>query len=531
MAGLIGCQSSTFKGVTMSAQLEFPPIIEQASSVAVAKQSPAELAKIDLTAVALAQFGDWKADQAEAKEKLAGLVLDLSTQSRIDEAKSLRHRTINQPIAEIRKVSKALKSKLASVSKAVGAEEESAVEGWGEVALLITPQIEAREAELAEERAEQERIEGERVAGHISELNLIKAFAANAKGSPAEHIAADIAELEGRTFGDECEDFLVEYQRAQSETLASMRQSLADAQAREAAEAQRLENERIAAELAAQRAALDAQANELKRQAAEVEAARLEAQAAEAKRIQAENDKAAAERTSLVNIEVQPPQQVLKAEPAMADATDRGEAVIASPSVGSMGAGQAADAAPSLVTTNNAARAAIAEAAPVAEPATLMLGEINVRLSPISLSAAALAELGIHHSATNKAATEVDPYILASALDHIARSARKSRSQTRRIRWIGHRAELALKGQEYRDIDIDLPKSAGPDTQEKMRRRLSYLLACIYRLSGALDEAIKNHPEVEAMRSTNDALSLVFIGLTNQSGGNPGAETCDGGAA
>jgi hypothetical protein len=40
------------------------------------------------------------------------------------------------------------------------------------------------------------------------------------------------------------------------------------------------------------------------------------------------------------------PQQVLKAEPATADATDRGAPDTRSPRVGAMGAGQAADAAP-----------------------------------------------------------------------------------------------------------------------------------------------------------------------------------------
>lgn len=46
----------------------------------------------------------------------------------------------------------------------------------------------------------------------------------------------------------------------------------------------------------------------------------------------------------------------------------------------------------------------IAQSAPADEPATLRLGQINERLAPISLSAAGLAELGIDHSATDRAA-------------------------------------------------------------------------------------------------------------------------------
>jgi hypothetical protein len=74
----------------------------------------------------------------------------------------------------------------------------------------------------------------------------------------------------------------------------------------------------------------------------------------------------------------------------------------------------------------------------------------------------------------NEAATSVDPMILANALDHIARTAAKSRSQTRRIRWIEQRALFALEGREYRDIDVELPKSAGPETAEKLKAKADH---------------------------------------------------------
>lgn len=90
-----------------------------------------------------------------------------------------------------------------------------------------------------------------------------------------------------------------------------------------------------------------------------------------------------------------------------------------------------------------------------------------------------------------EAAMTVDPLILAQALDHIARSAAKSRSQTRRIRWIEQRALIALRGMEYRDIDLDLPKSAGPDTPEKLQRRMAYHIALRHELLAAYEEAIE----------------------------------------
>lgn len=82
----------------------------------------------------------------------------------------------------------------------------------------------------------------------------------------------------------------------------------------------------------------------------------------------------------------------------------------------------------------------------------------------------------------DKAAREVDPMLLAQALDHIAKSAAKSRSRTRRLRWIEQRAVIALAGREYRDIDIDLPKESSAGSDEKKARRIAKLLSSLHRL-------------------------------------------------
>jgi hypothetical protein len=63
--------------------------------------------------------------------------------------------------------------------------------------------------------------------------------------------------------------------------------------------------------------------------------------------------------------------------------------------------------------------------------------------------------------------------LLCGALDHIARTARASRSQTRRIRWIEARALGALRGEPYQREAIDLPINAGPNTPEKLHKRLA----------------------------------------------------------
>ena len=93
--------------------------------------------------------------------------------------------------------------------------------------------------------------------------------------------------------------------------------------------------------------------------------------------------------------------------------------------------------------------------------------------------------------------------MLARALDHIARTAAKSRSQTRRLRWIEQRALFALRGDEYRDIDLDLPKSSGPDTAEKLQRRMAFHIAVKHSHAEALRQLVDVCQRMNLERETN----------------------------
>lgn len=149
----------------------------------------------------------------------------------------------------------------------------------------------------------------------------------------------------------------------------------------QAAEAKRLEaeRERIRAEEAA-RLEREAQAKEQARIAAEQQAEQ------ERQRVEAQLQR---ERDAAMNSKAQTPQQVLKAEPATADATDRGVSVISSPDGGPMGTGQAAAAAPAggIRQIHPAAQALRNE-----QP-TLTLGAMKDRLG-FALTADFLTELG-----------------------------------------------------------------------------------------------------------------------------------------
>lgn len=62
------------------------------------------------------------------------------------------------------------------------------------------------------------------------------------------------------------------------------------------------------------------------------------------------------------------------------------------------------------------------------------------------------------------------------ALDHIRRTASRSITQSRRNRWIHKRAEVALEGRPYNDLEFEMPKNF--DTEfKKMVRRIMRLKA------------------------------------------------------
>ena len=244
----------------MNDLLDLPPI--EAAALALPEPAPAQaldLRKINLTDVALAQYGDWQKDVAATKANLSTLVLDLSTAAKVKEARTLRHRLIGEPLAAVRKVAAGIKSAMATTSKAVGAELEKIEAAYTEADALILPKIEAREAELEAERAEKARLEAERVEKLQAGIATIRSYVQKAAGLPAERIARGIAGLEAMTFAPEqWQEFAGTAVVARDESLAALRLMHAAAVQ---AEADRAERERMEAALAV----LQAQEAERKR--------------------------------------------------------------------------------------------------------------------------------------------------------------------------------------------------------------------------------------------------------------------------
>ena len=267
----------------MSHELEFPPIDAPATPAALTEPAAGavQLAKLDLQAVALASFEPARAEAKKAKETLADVVHDLSTSTKLAEAKSLRQRLINTPLAEARKVSAGLKAKLTAVSKAVGTELASIEAEFSAADALITPQIEKREAELAEERRIAAEKEAARVKGHADNIAKLADYAERARGLPAARIRNGIAIVEAiEIVRAAWEEFADRAEEQKAVTLERMRRELAAAEALEA-EALRLAEAR--ADLERQREELEARrvaAERLIKEAAEQAEQKLAAEKA-----------------------------------------------------------------------------------------------------------------------------------------------------------------------------------------------------------------------------------------------------------
>jgi hypothetical protein len=400
-----------------------PPVAQTA--VAVAASQALDLEKMDLAAIVRSGFQPARDKAAEATKTLTGVVHDLSTQAKVDAAISLRQRLIKDPVADVRKLTKGIKSKLTAASMLAGEQEEQVLAGFTAAEALITPQIDAAKAKLEAERQAKAAAESARKAKHEENLQRLTVAPQRARetGADSTKIAEGIAALEVLPISEAWEEFRERAEAARVAAIEALRALHAEVLAREQ---QAAENERL-------RALAEQQAAELKR-LRQAEAARQEAETqalvasirAESRRVEwpknpayihkamiafenmapswegdpreavreataegrrylggllAEAEASLAQATpnssqpgpvagaaeaapspdegravtpgasnpkAAPNTEGLGSQQVLKAEPATADATDRDAPAVASPGGGPMGVGQAAAAAPAV---------------------------------------------------------------------------------------------------------------------------------------------------------------------------------------
>lgn len=347
----------------MSAVLDFPVLDAPAAT-------GGAIAKIDLKALALSRFGDWKPEAEKVVAKYKGVIFDATTPK--------GYKSLTEAIAEVRapryaaqNVSKASKSELAAVSKAVGSEEAAVAAFLDATEAELVAQKDAEDARRAQETERLRLLEVARVAGFNAKIAAIRECVTKARGLTAERITKGIAIVEAFTFSTEdWAEFAVPAANAQCETLEAMRALLAAAVHDETVEAQRVEQAaeqaRVAEEQRVERERLGAERVELARQRAELEAARA----------------AAAPAAPVAAIAQTDPPAGYVAPVAVLTTT-------ASP-------------AKPVITVDLAAAEPFVPA--VTEEPTLTLGDIKDRIAPLSITAEGLAQLGFAHAATKGAA-------------------------------------------------------------------------------------------------------------------------------
>jgi colicin import membrane protein len=368
---------------------------------------------------ALAEYSPTAAALADLRQRFSGVVWDLTTTKGGAEARAARLELVRLRTG-LEAKRKELKAPALERSRLIDAE---AARITGEIVALEKPideQIKADEQRREAEKEAKRLAEARRVQAIADRVNAIRALAVLPAGTKAADIAAGIAHAEGlELFDADFEEQLPAAERARGEVLGKLQALHVAAveyeaeQARIAAE--RAELARLSAEQAEQaRIAAEAARMEQARIAAEQQAER-DRLAAERRQIeaaaQAERDRVAAMEAEqrLAHAAAEADQR--RAAQALADeraAFERQQA--ASLAAEQQRANDAEDARRRALWLEEQAQVAPApipmQPVPAAadEPATLKLGDICARIAPLGISAAGLAELGIAHSATDKAA-------------------------------------------------------------------------------------------------------------------------------
>jgi len=246
----------------------------------------------------------------------------------------------------------------------------------------VDEQIKVHEKKLADEKAERDRIEAERKQKHTDAIAVIESYVAKAAGLPIERIEAGLEYVRNINVGaDVFEEFAVRAAAQKDATIRALEKMIADTRERAAAEAQRLENERLRAQLA-----------ELQRKQAPAPAAAVE-----------------------------PQEQVAEPEPAAARPAP------SAVSYSTSRVTRATDPAPAPVRHFEAGATAANESTGAGAP-TLRIGDIAARLG-FTLTAEQLRALGIEPAARERGATLYHEHQFADICDALIHRAAEAKAE------------------------------------------------------------------------------------------------------
>lgn len=279
--------------------LEFPPIETVAATV------PA-LPTASLKAAALAHFTAIEPNIRALAEKYRAVAYDVATTKGMDAAKKARLDLRENGRYAVQRAEKAVKDEVNDLKRVIAPKVESLIAILQPVEDHVHGQITAQEEKLAAEKAERERIEAERKAKHEAGIATIRGYVAAAQGKTSAQIESGRNRMLGIMIGEDWQEYREQAEAALAETLATLQAMHDTTKAAEdaaaAAEAQRIEQSRVAAEQAAEATRLAEVAAELQHQ-----------QRAEAERLEAERAELARQRAELEALRNPPP--AVKPEP------------------------------------------------------------------------------------------------------------------------------------------------------------------------------------------------------------------------
>lgn len=313
----------------MNETLEYPTIAEDKAPALAPSTTVAVVSIKDAT---LARFTAAETALRALAERYSRVAFNVGTPKGLSEARAARNELREQGRYAVQRIEKAVKDDVNDLKRVMTAEAERLIGIVKPVEDAVDAQIKAREEQIAAEKAERERIEAERQAKHHANLATLRSYVAQGNGKTSEQLAKAAAAVSAieldKAAWEEFHEQAVTVRLQVHEELSRM---AAEAKVREDEKA---EAERLRAENMRMQAAHKAEAERIAKERAELERERaaLAAQRAEAKRKEYTEGPGS--------------QQVLKAEAATPDATDRETPADASPVGGPVGAGQAAAAAP-----------------------------------------------------------------------------------------------------------------------------------------------------------------------------------------
>ncbi len=207
-----------------------------------------------IAAAALALFAPLEAEVNTLAERYRNVAFDMSTPKGFKAAKDARLELRESGRFALQRLRDKTKDQLNDCKKVVDAEAARLIEIVRPVETAVDEQITVHENKLAAEKAERDRIEAERRQKHQDAIAKIESYVALAEGLPIERIEAGLAYVRNIDVSTAVfEDFAVRASAQKDATIRALEKMVADVRQAAAAEALRIENERLQAELAAMR--------------------------------------------------------------------------------------------------------------------------------------------------------------------------------------------------------------------------------------------------------------------------------------